>query len=141
MRLIYGTLGAVALALIIAGCGGSSSYSSPTPTPNPTPTPTPTPAAGTIAIVGEQGNRSFNPNPSAASSNGTLAFVNNDRVTHHIVANDGSWDAGNVNPSETSATVTIPQGGSNYHCSIHPSMVGVVNSSAGSTPPCSGIYC
>ena len=139
MRLIYGTLGAVALALVIAGCGGSSSYSSPSPTPNPTPTPTP--ASGTVSIVGEQGNRSFNPNPATLTADGKMAFVNNDRVVHHIVANDGSWDAGNVNPSETSATVTIPQGGSNYHCSIHPSMVGVVNNNAGATPPCSGIYC
>jgi plastocyanin len=138
MRLIYGTLSALALALVFAGCGGSSGYSS---SPAPTPTPTPTPTGATVSIVGEQGNRSFNPNPSTPTADGKMAFINNDRVTHHIVANDGSWDAGNINPSETSATVTMPAGGSNFHCSIHPSMVGVVNSTAGATPPCTGLYC
>ena len=132
MRLIYGTLSAVALALAFAGCGGSSGYSAPTPTPTP---------GAVVTIAGEAGNRSFNPNPSTPTTDGKIAFLNSDRVVHHIVANDGSWDAGNVNPSETSTTVTVPAGGSNFHCSIHPSMVGVVNSTAGGTPPCSGIYC
>jgi plastocyanin len=139
MRLIYGTLSAMALALVFAGCGGSSGYSS-SPAPTPTPTPTPTPGA-VVTIVGEQGNRSFNPNPATPTADGKMAFLNSDRVVHHIVANDGSWDAGNINPSQTSVTVTMPSGGSNFHCSIHPSMVGVVNSTAGSTPPCSGLYC
>jgi plastocyanin len=140
MRLIYGTLSAVALALMFAGCGGSSGYSS-SPAPTPTPTPTPTPGGATVSIVGEQGNRSFTPNPATPAADGKIAFLNSDRVVHHIVANDGSWDAGNINPSETSVAVTVPSGGSNFHCSIHPSMVGVVNSTAGATPPCSGIYC
>ena len=139
MRLIYGTLGAVALAVLIAGCGGSSSYSAPSPTP--TPTPTPTPSGSTITIVGQQGNRSFNPNPATLSADGKMSFTNSDGVTHRIVANDGSWDTGNLSASATSAAVTIPAGGSNYHCTIHPSMIGVVNNSAGTTPPCTGLYC
>jgi len=140
MRLIYGTLSAVALALVFAGCGGSS-YSAPAPTPTPTPTPTP-PAGAIVTIAGEAGNRSFNPNPATPTTDGKLLFMNSDRVVHHIVANDGSWDAGNINPSETSVAVTVASGGSNYHCLIHPSMVGALNSTAGAPPPpCSGIYC
>jgi plastocyanin len=138
MRLIYGSLTALALALVLAGCGGGGSSSSTAPTPTPTPTPTP---SGTISIVGEQGNRSFNPSPASPASNGTMAFKNTDQQTHHIVANDGSWDTGNLAPGSTSAAVAIPAGGSNYHCLIHPSMVGVVNASAGTTPPCTGQYC
>src|SRR5436190_22731007 len=104
MRLIYGTLGVMALALCIAGCGGSSSYSAPTPTP--TPTPTPAPAGTTVTIVGQQGSRSFNPSPATLSADGKMSFMNSDGVTHHIVANDGSWDTGNVGASATSAAVT-----------------------------------
>jgi len=136
MRLIYGTLGAVALAVFVAGCGGSS-YSAPAPTP----TPTPTPSANTISIVGQQGNRSFNPNPATLSSDGKMLFSNADRVTHHIVANDGSWDTGDLAAGATSASLTISGTGTNYHCSIHPSMVGAVSGSSGVTPPCSGLYC
>ena len=95
MRLVYGTLSAVALALVFAGCGGSS-YSAPTPTPTPTPTHHADPRA-VVPIAGEAGNQSFNPNPSTPTADGKIAFLNSDRVVHHIVANDGSWDAGNVN--------------------------------------------
>lgn len=139
MRLIYGAFGAVVLAVVIAGCGGSGSggYTNP----GPTPTPTPTPGGNTVSIVGQAGNRSFNPNPAALSSDGKMIFSNADGTTHRIVANDGSWDTGNLGAGATSAAVSVPAGGSNYHCSIHPSMVGVINNSAGATPPCTGLYC
>ncbi len=130
MRLIYGTLSALALALVFAGCGGSSGYSAPTPTPTPTPTPDADPGAVVTIAARQATDRSLRI-PSTPTTDGKIAFLNSDRVVHHIVANDGSWDAGNVNPSETSVTVTVPSGGSNFHCSIHPSMVGVVNSTAG----------
>jgi plastocyanin len=139
MRLIYGSLGALALSVVIAGCGGSSSYSAPSPTP--TPTPTPTPAAGTIAIVGQNGNRSFNPSPATLTADGKMTFQNTDNTTHHIVANDGSWDTGNIAGGASSAQIQMPTTGMNYHCTIHPTMVGVINSSAGNTPPCTGQYC
>ena len=38
-------------------------------------------------------------------------------------------------------TETVPAAGANYHCSIHPGMVGAINGSSGTAPPCSGIYC
>ena len=128
------------LAFAAASCGGSSSYN-PGPSPSPTPTPTPTPTAGVVNIVGERGNQSFNPNPASLPTNGMLTWSNTDGTTHRIVANDGSWDTGNLPPGASSAAIQVPAGGVHYHCSIHPTMVGAVNDSSGTTPPCTGLYC
>ena len=96
---------AAALMFVAVGCGssGSGGYN---PTPNPTPTPTPTPGAGTVNIVGESGNRSFNPNPSSLPANGMITFTNTHSVTHHIVANDGSWNTGDLPPGASSAAIS-----------------------------------
>jgi plastocyanin len=124
MRVISSILGALALTVLTAGCGGSSSSTAPTPTP----TPTPTPAAGTISIVGERGNQSFNPNPSPMPANHQLTWMNNDNsLIHRIVADDGSFDTGNLSPGQSSTAITLPAAGKTYHCSIHPSMVGTVS--------------
>jgi plastocyanin len=124
MRVFSSFLGAAALMVLTAGCGGSSS-TSPTPTPTPTPTP---PAAGTISIVGERGNQSFNPNPSPLPADHNLTWMNNDpSLIHRIVADDGSFDTGNLSPGQASAVINLPAAGKTYHCSIHPSMVGTVS--------------
>jgi plastocyanin len=70
-----------------------------------------------------------------------MAWKNTDSVTHHIVMNDGSKDTGDIPPGGTSAALTLATNGGNYHCTIHPGMVGSINSSTGAPPPCSGAYC
>lgn len=137
MRVVSTTLGAFVIAVLAASCGGSSSYN-----PSPTPTPTPTPGtAGQVSIVGVAGNRSFNPNPGSMPADRMVTWANSDNVTHRIVANDGSWDTGNIAAGAASTALQLPVAGGNYHCSIHPSMVGVVNDTSGGTPPCTGVYC
>jgi plastocyanin len=121
MRVMSSTLGAIALAVLIAGCGGGGSSST-----SPTPTPTP-PAAGTINVLGERGNQSFNPNPSPLPADHKLTWTNTDSLVHDIVADDGSFDTGNLSQGQSSAAITLPAAGKSYHCSIHPSMVGVVS--------------
>ena len=114
------------------GCGGSNSNPS-----NPTP-PSNLPA---INIVGQNGTQAFSPNPASLGGQ-DIVFKNNTGVTHHIVLNDGSVDTGDLAPGTTSSTVRMPSAGTNYHCTIHPGMVGSVNnSSGGAPPPCSGPYC
>jgi plastocyanin len=124
MRVISSTLGALTLAVLTAGCGGSSSSTAPTPTPTPTPTP---PAAGTVNILGERGNQSFNPNPSPLPATHMITWTNTDSITHHVVADDGSFDTGNLAGGQSSAAITVPAAGKTYHCSIHPSMVGTIS--------------
>ncbi len=124
--------GALAVALTLTACGGSSG--SPTaPTSNTT----------TISIAGERGSQSFSPNPASAGGR-MVMWRNDDGVTHHIVANDGSsFDTGNIAPGAISAMVQMPQFGLNYHCSIHPTtMFGAIGGGGGTAPPaCEGLYC
>ena len=126
------------VAFVCGACGGGGSNGG---TPSPTPTPTPTPTAVTVNIAGDLGDRSFDPNPASPGAALTVNWRNTDGVVHRIVANDNSFDTGNISPNGTSMTVTVRASGVNYHCSLHPGMVGAVNGSGGTTPPCTGQYC
>ena len=112
-----------------AACGGSST--APTPPPSNTPT---------INIVGQNGIQAFSPNPSSFGGQ-AVVFRNNDSVTHRVILHDGGVDTGDIAPGATSRTVTMPSTGTNYHCSIHPGMIGSVAGASGAPPPCEGDYC
>jgi plastocyanin len=72
----------------------------------------------------------------------TVVFRNADAIVHRVVLNDNSVDTGDIAPGATSRAVTMPGTGTNYHCSLHPDMIGAVNPAAGGPPPpCEGIYC
>jgi hypothetical protein len=55
--------------------------------------------------------------------------------------NDGSLDTGDIAPGQTSAAVMMTNNGGNYHCTIHPAMIGSIKASSGAPPPCQGAYC
>jgi plastocyanin len=120
--------------LACLSCGGGSSDSS-TPT-----SPSGGGSVTTIAINGQNGTQAFSPNPAALAGQ-MVSFKNNDSVTHRVVLNDGSTDTGDIAPGATSRAVPMPAAGANYHCSIHPGMIGAVSGSAGQPPACTGLYC
>jgi plastocyanin len=127
-------VGASALALIAtcaAACGGGSSSTPTSPSSNPF----------TITVTRQNGAQSFSPNPASVGGQ-MVVFRNSDTVVHRVLLNDGSIDTGNIAPGAMSAAVRMPAGGTNYHCSLHPDMIGAVNPVAGGPPPvCEGIYC
>jgi len=130
-RLLAGVIVAVALAAL--ACGSSAGPVGPT---------TPGGAANqTIGIVGNAGAQSFTPNPGSGPQGNTVAWKNSDSITHHIVMNDGSLDTGDIAPGQTSPAMTMATNGGNYHCAIHPTMVGSLKASTGTPPPCQGVYC
>ena len=133
MRLHRWALASLA-GLACLSCGGSSSS---TPT---APTGGGSSSATTIAINGQNGTQAFSPNP-AAFGGQTVVFRNNDSVSHRVVLNDGSIDTGDIAPGATSRTVVMPASGTNYHCSIHPGMIGAVSGTTGQAPQCTGLYC
>jgi plastocyanin len=131
-----GAVVAIVGALSLWNCGGSSGYGGTTAT-NPA-TPSPAPPAGSVAvsIVGSSGNQAFKPNPVPVAAGEAVVFTNGDTVTHHIVLDDGSADLGNLAPGVTSRSVPISSSNAvNFHCTIHPSMVGSINGSAAPQPP------
>ena len=124
--------GALAVALVLTACGGGSNASPTAPASN----------VSSISILGERGSQSFSPNP---ASPGALMVVwrNDHGVTHRIVANDGSFDTGDIGTGATSRMVQAPPDGVNYHCSIHPAtMFGALRGAGGGEPPpCTDQYC
>ena len=124
-----------AAAAIVAGLGasscggGSSSPSSPS-----------APDVVTITITRQNGAQSFSPNPASAGGQ-MVVFRNTDSIVHRVQLNDGSIDTGNLAPGATSQPVLMPTSGTNYHCTVHPDMIGAVNGGSGVPPPCEGTYC
>jgi plastocyanin len=125
-------LAMVSVAVVLCGSCGSSSSSTPS-SPSPA-------AATTITIMGSNGTQAFSPNP-AGFGGQSVVFRNSDSVAHRVVLNDGSVDTGDIAPGATSRAVVMPASGTNYHCQIHPGMIGAVSGSAGGPPPCTGVYC
>jgi len=138
MRLgvVLGGLGALVL---IASCGGGG-YNAPPAGPSPPPGGGGG-ASATISIVGDRAARSFDPNPASVVQGRSVAWRNGDSVVHRIVSNDGTLDTGNIAPGATSGALTLITDGMNYHCTIHPGMIGAVNGAGGTPPPCQGQYC
>jgi plastocyanin len=131
----------VALGLAMWGCG-SSGYSSGTGNPT-SPTPPPT-GSGivTINVVAVNGAQSFSPNPATLPSGQMVVWHNVDSITHHVVLNDRSVDTGDLPAGTSSQPMAIGgSGGGQYHCSIHPVMIGSINQDTLSSPPCQGQYC
>jgi plastocyanin len=134
MRYLLLRVPITAAALAVGACGGGSS------TPMG-PSPSPGPSAMTITIVRDNGAQSFNPNPASAGGQ-RVVFRNNDSIVHRVILNDGSIDTGDIAPGATSREIQMPGGGTNYHCTIHPTMIGSVSpQSGGAPPPCEGVYC
>jgi plastocyanin len=124
MFAILGALGAF-------GCG-----SKPT---NPTQTPTPGPIV--ISIVANRGNTSFTPNPALAAGQ-MVVFRNADTEAHKVSLNDLTVSWGTIAPGATSPAFRMPSDGTNYHCDLHPTMIGAVALDAATPPPtCQGVYC
>jgi plastocyanin len=131
----FTALALLATTVCTAACGGGGSSSTPT-APSPPGTTTPT-----IVINRQNGTLSFSPNP-AAFGGQMVAFRNGDTVIHRVQLNDMSIDTGDIAPGATSRAVQMPVGGTNYHCVLHPDMVGAVNATGGlPPPPCEGVYC
>lgn len=119
----------IAATLAHSACGGGSSSIAG-----------PDPGAITITITRQNGAQSFSPNPAAAGGQ-LVMFRNDDTVAHRVRLNDGSIDTGNISPGGTSAVVRMPLDGTNYHCELHPDMIGAVSGTSGQPPDCVGIYC
>ena len=111
-------LSCAVIGVSAAACGSSSS--------NPS-SPTTSSADVTIAIQGERGSQSYSPNPTTMKVGQTVAWHNNDSITHTATADTAGFNTSNVGAGSTSAPVTMSTAGTfTYHCSIHPGMIGTL---------------
>jgi plastocyanin len=96
-------------------------------------TQTPTQPQGKVIVVNPKGsgtnpNLTFEPQVVKVkiNVNNTVVWVNEDDVTHAVVARDGSFNFPSINPGQSvSFTFTRP-GRYDYYCNLHPWMTGTV---------------
>jgi plastocyanin len=126
------TASVLTLGLGMWGCSGGG-YSSGTNSPV-APTPT-TNGVVTINVVAINGAQSFSPNPATLPAGQMVVWHNVNNTTHRVVLNDRSVDTGDLAPGTSSQPMAIGAGSGQYHCSIHPEMIGSVNQDTAPPPP------
>jgi plastocyanin len=143
MRAFVTAMGVVTLGLGVWGCGGTSYTSGNSGNSgNPTAPTSTTSGVVTINVVAVNGAQSFSPNPASLPVGQMVVWHNVDSITHHVVLDDRSVDTGDLLPGASSQPMAIAAAGGQYHCSIHPVMVGSVNQDTSNMPvPCQGAYC
>ena len=86
-----------------------------------------------INIIGYIGSNAFMPNPTTANAGDQIVFTNTDSRMHHIVIDSGP-DLGEVQPGQSSAPVALATPTATFHCTIHPTMVGAINTALAPPP-------
>jgi plastocyanin len=121
------------LSLGMWGCGGSD-YSSGSANSPTAPTPMTSNGVVTINVVAIRGAQSFSPNPATLPAGQIVVWHNIDNTTHRVVLNDRSVDTGDLAPGASSQPMAISAAGGQYHCSIHPEMIGSINRDTATFP-------
>jgi plastocyanin len=132
-NLLIGSALAVTCAVALWSCGSTTATA---PSGTTTPATPSTPATTSIAIVGSSGNTAFSPDVVTASAGDMLVWKNNTTVLHHIVLDDGSV-VGDIQPGGSSSPLALKTASGNFHCTIHSTMIGSINTTAPpAAPPC-----
>ena len=120
---------AAAVLVFTAACG--SNYSSAPTSPSPSPSPTPASGGPSSAITIPSGastlaNRAFSPDELDVAVGDTVTWTNTDSVAHTSTSDRSGWDSGVVAPGGRFSFAFQAAGTYQYHCAIHPGMVGTV---------------
>lgn len=78
-------------------------------------------------------NFAFTPGSITIAPGDSVTWTNNDGTTHTVTGT--GWASGNLANGATFTHKFNTTGNFTYHCSIHPTMTGVVHVSSGTTPP------
>jgi len=130
-RRISALLSLSLMGLAGLACGSSTSYGGGGGGGSNFPNPT---GAQVMMVHGAMNKTTtaFSPDPFTVSLNGaasvSVEFGNDDNVTHHVVESvlNPTFDSGNLLKGTTFTHNFTTAGTYNYHCSIHPNMVGQI---------------
>jgi plastocyanin len=109
----------VILAIWVVACGGGPPVA---PTTGPAAQPTSTPAKAEIAIT----LFSFDPPNLTVKVGTTVEWTNQDSVPHTVTSDAGDWDSGRLSQGQSFSHTFAQARTVTYHCSIHPSMTGMI---------------
>lgn len=109
----------IVIALAVGGFFYFSKYKAPAANQQTTTVPA---AKNTVTIS----NFSFSPSKLTVKIGDTVTWLNQDSTGHSVTANDNKFDTGIIEPGK-SGTITFSEAGTfDYHCKVHPSMLGSV---------------
>jgi plastocyanin len=128
------------LVSIVAGC--SSNTTGTTGNNSPPPTANPTSDIGITIGAETKTTTAFNPNPKTlalgSGTSVTIRWINQDisggdytmgtAVAHQITSDNAAFAMGPVLGGNATYSITLSAPGTyNYHCNIHPNMVGTIS--------------
>jgi plastocyanin len=118
---------AVISIVLTSAVACSGSYSSPSPSPSPTPSPAPGGPAISIPVgASTLTNTAYAPDSLNVDAGSTVTWTNNDSTAHTSTSNAAGWDSGIVQPGGQFSVAFPTAGTFQYHCAIHPGMIGTV---------------
>lgn len=120
-RLIFAIIGIVIVLVLIIG-GYLIFSGKPASAPGNNNSNSQNQTLGTVNIQ----MSAFDPVTITVKKGDTVTWQNNDSYTHHLVADDGSFDLGDQSGGAKVQFTFDKVGTFNYHCSIHTYMKGVV---------------
>jgi plastocyanin len=85
----------------------------------------PTTEISTIDILLIEDNY-FEPTDALVEPGTTLMWVNHGQEQHTVIADDGQFDSGVLNPGDSFLTTVEGSGTLTYHCTLHPEMTGSI---------------
>ena len=124
---------------VLAACGGGTSTSATSTVASPTSVAAPStavPANGSATVRATEGQGdprtawTFDPAQISVRAGDSVTFVNAGNEAHTATADDGSFDAGTLNPGDSKSVKFDREGSFKFHCSLHPWMTGTVVVSA-----------
>lgn len=110
MKPKFAGLSAILLVAVIFS-GGCVNYGG-----NPAPSPPPPPAEANAVIIQ---NFAFNPATLTVKAGTTVAWTNEDSVSHTITSDSGAFDSGTLSSGHPFSYTFNTPGNFSYHCSIH----------------------
>jgi len=95
----------------------------------PVTTTTNTTSNASISIVAgarTMDTTAYQPNPVTIAKGGTVTWTNNDSITHTSTSDGAVWNSGAMAPGAVFSQTFPTAGTFQYHCTIHPNMVGTM---------------
>jgi plastocyanin len=113
---------AATILMFVAACHSSSPTAPPAP-PGMTGDGTPVTIPSGASTLGD---RAFNPDTLDVPAGTTITWTNGDSVAHTSTSNMPGWNSGTISPNGRFSVAMNTPGTFQYHCTIHPGMVGTV---------------
>lgn len=83
-------------------------------------------AHGPVAHAVHMHALQFQPDTTTATVGDTMVWTNDDIVPHTATQDGNAWDTGQIQPHASARVVLARAGDAPFHCTVHPTMRGVV---------------